>query len=358
MLWYLESRSLEDTHPYRIPLSPLPFRLGRRWDLPLTLSSPSISWEHAEIAEDGSGGLKISDLGSRNGTFVNGRRVEGEVALAEGDVLHFAQLEFRLGRITAQSQLRVPTSEPLPAPPRNVTEQAQLFSRMLAEQDVEVRFQPIVGLRGQGSLGYELLGRGRRDGLPRSPAELFDLAFRLGLAAELSQLFLMRGVAVAARHLPAGTPLFVNTHPVELESPGRLLEALGALREQAPGVLVLEVHERTVGGLPAMRHLRSCLRDLGVLIAYDDFGAGQSRLLELAEAPPDVLKFDGSLVRGVGAASPGRRAMLASMLRMVSELGIVTVAEGVETEMEAEGCRELGFDAAQGFYFGRPAPLP
>jgi EAL domain-containing protein (putative c-di-GMP-specific phosphodiesterase class I) len=367
MPWYLESRSPDDSHPSRVPVVPLPFRLGRRWDLPLALASQSVSWEHAEIVDDGEGGLRVRDLGSRNGTFVNGRRVEGEVALAEGDLLRVAVLEFRLGCAGSQTQLRLPTAEPgdvlpLTGEPAEQARLEQIFAAMIAERDVEVAFQPIVDLRrhpGQAVLGFEALGRCRRAGLPRTPGELFEAAARLGLAAELSQLFLARAVEVAARHLPTGATLFTNTHPAELERPEQLLRAVRAARERAPGLhLVLEVHERAVAGLAVMRHLHAGLRELGVRIAYDDFGAGQSRLLELAEVPPDVLKVDGSMVRGLELAAPARRAVLAAMLQMAAGLGIVTVAEGVETAAEADGCRQLGFDGAQGFLYGRPVAVP
>ncbi len=361
MPWYLESRSPEDTHPCRVPVLSLPFRIGRRWDLSLALPSPAVSWEHAEIVEAAGDGLRIRDLGSRHGTFVNGRRIDGEAPVAEGDVLHFAGIELRVGRFASEAELRLPTGDPW-TPFPGFAEQAQSFSRMMVERDVEVVFQPIVRLQeaaGDRILGFEALGRGCREGMPRSPGELFEAAARLGVAAELSQLFLTQAAERAVRHLPAGKALFANIHPAELERPETLLRAVQDVREQAPGMqLILEVHESAVAGLAFMRHLRDCLRELGVQIAYDDFGAGQSRLLELAEVPPDVLKFDGSMVRGMQEAPPARHALLASMLRMAADLGITTVAEGVETAGDAEGCRQLGFDAAQGYFYGRPAAIP
>ena len=91
-------------------------------------------------------------------------------------------------------------------------------------------------------------------------------------------------------------------------------------------------------------------------LAYDDFGAGQSRLNELAQCPPDYLKFDMSLMRGIDAASPQRQRLLATLVKMVRDLGIHSVAEGVETPAEADACRQMGFDLGQGFFYGRPAP--
>ena len=106
-----------------------------------------------------------------------------------------------------------------------------------------------------------------------------------------------------------------------------------------------------------MRNLRARLKELNIGIAYDDFGAGQTRLSELTEAPPDYLKFDISLIRGIDQAPPERQRMLASLVQMVTELGVNPLAEGIETAAEADVCRNIGFQTAQGFHFGRPAPV-
>jgi EAL domain-containing protein (putative c-di-GMP-specific phosphodiesterase class I) len=92
-------------------------------------------------------------------------------------------------------------------------------------------------------------------------------------------------------------------------------------------------------------------------IAYDDFGAGQARLLELAEVPPHYLKFDMSFVRGIDAAPATRQRLLSSLVTVARDLLVYTVAEGVETAEEADACMRVGFTHAQGFYFGRPRAI-
>jgi EAL domain-containing protein (putative c-di-GMP-specific phosphodiesterase class I) len=104
-----------------------------------------------------------------------------------------------------------------------------------------------------------------------------------------------------------------------------------------------------------MRELRSALRELDIRLAYDDFGAGENRLMELIEVPPDFLKFDMILVRDLDA-SVQRQLLLASLLKVTQDLNVTSVAEGIETLAEAEACLRVGFDLAQGFHFGRPAP--
>ena len=104
-----------------------------------------------------------------------------------------------------------------------------------------------------------------------------------------------------------------------------------------------------------MRELHAELRELDMRLAYDDFGAGENRLVELVEAPPDFLKFDISLVRDLDV-SEHRQQLLASLLKVTRDLNITSVAEGIETAGEAEACQRAGFELAQGFFFGRPAP--
>lgn len=356
MLWYLESRQAESPHTCRFPLHSLPLRAGRRWDLPLVLPFPLVSWEHAEFLEDG-GRLWVRDLGSTNGTFVNGRRIEWATALGEGDVVHLALLELRVGRTGSTSELHGATVDLSESVPRNFVEQAQRFSSLMRTRAVDILFQPIVSLRGGSRPCYEALGRGSHGDLPASPVELLEIASRLGAAAELSRLFRSRAVEEALRHLAPGAGLFLNTHPAELQRPAQLLNAVRQIRDEAPGLeLTLEIHEKAVAQPGALRDLYARLRGLGVRLAYDDFGAGASRLAELADAPPDVIKFDTAMISGMDRASAGRHAVVSSMLKLAADLGIVTVAEGIETKACLEACRALGFDAGQGYFCGMPAP--
>lgn len=100
---------------------------------------------------------------------------------------------------------------------------------------------------------------------------------------------------------------------------------------------------------------RDALEALEMELAYDDFGAGQARFIELAEVPQHVLKFDITLVQGIPSAGPQRQNLLATLLRMTPDLGIASLAEGVECQEEADTCRQFGFQLAQRFFFGKPA---
>jgi EAL domain-containing protein (putative c-di-GMP-specific phosphodiesterase class I) len=357
--FYLESMVEGGRQLRRIALHPLPFRVGRLRGLSLNLSSESVSKEHAEIVYDGDF-LAVRDLNSKNGTFVNSDRVEGEARLNEGDILHFAQVEFRVGRQELDES--DPGLEPSTVSlgdmrlPQQFVEGVRELPELLEGRMVTTLFQPIVSLPSGSVAGYEALGRGRHGRLPELPQELFRVASAIGAEAELSRLF--RECALSAvENLSDFPALFVNIHPSELETP-TLVQDVRVLRERCPRLrLTLEVHEGALADLASVDRLRTQLSRAGIGIAYKRFGAGQARLLELAEAPPHYLKFDMLFVRGIDKAPDTRQRLLASLVSVARDLLVYTVAEGVETEQEADVCMRIGFTHAQGYYYGRPRPI-
>ena len=106
-----------------------------------------------------------------------------------------------------------------------------------------------------------------------------------------------------------------------------------------------------------MQRLHDQLKEMNMGLAYDDFGAGQARLMELIEVKPDYVKFDIQLIRDLHKATRQHRQVVTMLVNMVRYLDVQTVAEGIECEEEAEVCCQMGFDFAQGFYFGKPQPL-
>jgi EAL domain-containing protein (putative c-di-GMP-specific phosphodiesterase class I) len=358
--WYLETLA-EGGRLHRVPIEVLPFRVGRRQGLELVLPSGSVSKTHAEIYARGAG-LRVRDLGSTNGTFVNRKTVD-DAALAEGDVLHFADFEFRLGHAEGgQAAASEPAEESTTAAlrkaelPHRLAAGTRELRELLRDGLVDMVYQPIVQLARGSVAAYEALGRGRHPGLPESPLELFRIAESIGEEAELSRLFRRRAVELVASR-PDAPPLFLNTHPIEFTRPG-LLESLEQLRAFAPGLdLTLEIHESVLTRPAALAELRALLLQRNVALAYDDFGAGQARLLELAEAPPHYLKFDRRLVTGLDKAPQPKRRLLQSLVNLARELLVRTVAEGIETAAELQACSELGFTYAQGYELGRPRPI-
>jgi len=356
--WALEHFDADSRNMVRFRLVTLPCRIGRRSGVELSLLSPSISSLHAEIRR-ADGLLEIADLGSTNGTFVNHQRVTAPVALAVGDIVHFASLEFRLIRLaetSASRQIEALSTMSIQADLGNLLRDAESLKRMIAERSVRAVFQPIVALASGERVACEALGRGLAGGAPAAPFALFKIAAAIGCERELSCLF--RGVAVeSARRGGLSLPLFVNIHPAELAD-GELVDELARLRAERPGLeLVLELSEHFEARPGQLRELRAALDEAGVRLAYDDFGAGLARINELAEAPAHFLKFDAALVVGLDRAGAAKRRLVGALVAAARDLGMRTVAEGVEREDEADVCRALGFELGQGYLFGRPEPL-
>lgn len=358
---YLEGFADPHHLVWRTPVERLPFRIGRRADADLVLLSPRVSHLHAEIHRDAHG-LWLVDLASTNGCFVNGDRVAGPRRIVDGDVIHFADQEFRLVELVRAGD--EPGADPTSTKtissartPSRYFEQARHFRDMLAGGRVYAQFQPIVRLSDGGIVGYEALGRGQLDGSEAYASVLFEIAESLELAVDLSAMMRARSLELAAR-LPESATLYLNTHPAELWDGTAFLEELAAIRRRLPARgLVLEIHERAVADLAAFGRLRREMEQLDIGIAFDDFGTGQARLLELVDVAPSCVKFDRAWVSGIDHATPRRRALVEQLLATLADLGVVAAAEGVETAGEAATCRELGFELAQGYYFGRPESL-
>ena len=126
----------------------------------------------------------------------------------------------------------------------------------------------------------------------------------------------------------------------------------------APSALEIEVTESVLIGQSADR-VRSVLESLsrvGMTIALDDFGTGYASLTHLQQFPVNVLKIDRSFVSGIDDQLNSGSAVVDAVLQMARSLNIETVAEGIETRVQAEYLRARGCDVGQGFLFSRPLP--
>lgn len=355
--WCLEGYVDRNRQVWRTMVHKLPFEVGRRPDADLVLPFGRVSQKHAELFA-GEGGLWLRDLGSTNGTFLNGKRVDNDCAVKDGDIVHFADHEFRL--VTFATRQLPPVGDTIRLDaihlPSSNFDRVRHLRRMLENGEVRAVFQPLVKLTDGSVMGYEVLGRGQLAGVETPPTELFYLAEAQGLEQTLSAAFRDRGVADGAGF--ADNPaLFVNSHPSELNDSKTLLASLADLRQRHPAQsLTLEIHESAVADISALQSLSADLANLDIGIAFDDFGTGQARLLELTDVSPEFVKFDRVWVKNLHRATQRRLEMVETLTSMVANMEIETIAEGIESEEEAEACRKLGFDYAQGYHFGRPAP--
>ncbi len=356
--WYLEGYSPQG-EIWVIHIRSFPFRVGRLEGSDLRLSSQDISRRHAELFAAGQQ-IGVRELGSTNGTFVNRERVVGERILQDGDILNFGYQEFRVSKKPTDSNRALAEEGETqcfarPELPKGLFGYAEEFEQMLQSKAVQPHYQPLCRLDDLQIFGYELLGRGKFPNLPESPGPLFEIAKALNRAVELSSLFRHLGLAKASEEA-GDSAIYFNTLPEEMNM-DFLRGELSRLKTLAPQLpLVMEIHEGAVTNTEFMHELRALLRELEIQLAYDDFGAGYARLQELMDVPPDVLKFDIALIRSIHRRPPRSRQVIQTLVRMAKNLGIKTLAEGIEEPEELAVCREIGFDYAQGYLLGKPEP--
>ena len=356
--WYLFGAIEPGNSLTRISIDRDRFVIGRRPGANLTLMSPRVSGRHAEIVVAGEN-LFIRDLGSKNGTFVNRRRATDMTPIGEGDHIELADIEFRVEYspsqvpVTSQKGSYSETCGEL-----DTFESAWVLTQLdelIDRRAVTPHYQAIVALFNNSTIGFEALARSAVNGL-ENPYTMFETAKLANREVELSLVCRERAVELG-RELPPGSRLFLNTHPAECLAID-VLPSIRKLRQMAPSHdLVVEVHEAAIDDLQVVRGFIDELRDLDVMIAYDDFGAGRSRLVELIQAPPNFLKFDRSLIAGIDQANEKQCKMLKILVEMVHDMGTFALAEGIETRDEADCCRDLGFNFVQGYFYGKPAPV-
>lgn len=346
--WVLSGRPTVGDGIRCFMLKPLPFTIGRKPGLSLMLPSNTVSGLHAEIFLVGSK-LCLRDCGSTNGTFVNGDRLTEVRELRDNDVVQFSDLPFRLTRSPIADATHTVTSDACDKALAIVQ-----FDRLISGNAVVPHYQPIVDLASGQTVAYEVLARCRLIGL-ETPKLMFSAASHLGLGTELSEK--LRRVAVEDSHrMLDGPHLFLNTHPCELDT-GTLLQSCQELRRISPRQpLTIEMHEAAMTNIEEMIALRDGLDQLDIRLAFDDFGAGQARILEIASVRPHCVKFDRCMIHDLHSADAARRRVVAMLVQMIAEQGITPLAECVESVEEADACREAGFVLSQGYLHGKPMP--
>jgi EAL domain-containing protein (putative c-di-GMP-specific phosphodiesterase class I) len=215
-----------------------------------------------------------------------------------------------------------------------------------------VAFQPIVDAKTRQIYGYEALMRSREPSLPH-PGAVLDAAETLRRLDEVGQR--IRGLTGEAIPRAPGNPsIFVNLHVRDLIDP-TLMSPDSPLMPFAHQV-VLEVTERaSLAEVKDVRQRVLELRSAGFRIAVDDLGAGYAGLTSFALLEPEIVKLDMSLIRDVHI-SPTKRKVVRSMTNLARDMGMLVVAEGIESPEERDTVVELGCDFLQGFLLARPAP--
>lgn len=235
----------------------------------------------------------------------------------------------------------------------------------LERQEFQLHFQPIIRLADRQVAGYEALIRWFKPGQGMVPpgefipvAEASTLINRIGLwviDTAFDSLVQMDDAAGGQR------PLFLTLNLSARQlSDAELLPALAAQVLKLKGrhcCIKLEVTESLmIGNVVEVQAFIARCRELGLQVVLDDFGTGYCSLSYLHLFAVHTMKLDRSFVRGM-AVSQASEKVVRGVTRMAHDLGLDVVAEGIETSEQAEQSAALDIDYAQGYFFGRPAPL-
>ena len=238
------------------------------------------------------------------------------------------------------------------------------IQRAIDREEFVVHYQPIVALDDGSILGLEALARWEhpeRGLVP--PYEFIPVAEETGLIVPIGKLILREACRQAAHWqaeltTPAPLVISVNLSGRQLAQPTLPDEVQAAMHDSrlAPGTLLLELTETVLmQDSDASIEALKALKQLDVRIAVDDFGTGYSSLRYLQEFPIDILKIAKPFVDGVAEASD--EAILArAVADLGRNLGLATIAEGIEHEDQAAALRALGCTLGQGYLYSRPLP--
>jgi EAL domain-containing protein (putative c-di-GMP-specific phosphodiesterase class I)/ActR/RegA family two-component response regulator len=256
----------------------------------------------------------------------------------------------QMHRISVLRRMAIDLASAAWSPAEDRSSLGELFDCAL--QSIWMAYQPIFSWKGKRIFAHEALLRTSEPTMA-TPGVFLSAAERLNRMAELGRMVRDR-VAAEVPNSPARF-LFVNLHSSDLLDE-HLFDPGSALSKVADRV-VLEVTERaSLASVPEVGARVDRLRKLGFRIALDDMGAGYAGLTSFTTLQPTFVKYDMSLVRGIGS-SPTQCKIISAMTSLFAEMGVNVIAEGVETESERDFLLELGVDLMQGYLFGRPAPM-
>ena len=345
--WCLRAQLPPDRRSTILPLEQDTLVIGRQPGLDLTLSSPYVSERHAELTVFADR-LYVTDLDSRNGTYVNGKRVR-RAQLGIGDVLLMGDVAVRLDRDLDADERQDSRSA---ADSELLSEQLR---RLLAEKPVSIVLQPIVRLADGMRVGYRPLLQSTIAGL-ESEDRILAVARRLGSEGEVHARLLKWRATAAPRideqaFLYVAAPRGIN---IELE----LEPFLNELRAHAPAARIwIGVENLHAYSLPALNRLTTAVERLKMELICQHFVREQLRFLQSTALRPAAVHLDSALVPQIRANRPGVRLQLKALCDQLHHYGIQVCLDGVGTADELKTANDLGVDLAAGSVFGDPLRL-
>ena len=230
--------------------------------------------------------------------------------------------------------------------------------KALAAGEFELYYQPLIDLASDKVSGFEALVRWNHPerGLV-GPDDFIPVAEEIGLIVPIGEWVLKQACRDAATW-PGKLTVAVNLSAVQFRHPSLALTVVSALGASglAAARLELEITETVLlQDNRAVLDVLHQIRELGVRISMDDFGTGYSSLSYLRSFPFDKIKIDRSFIRELGKENDCV-AIIRAVTRLGRSLGMITTAEGVETEEQLRFLRDHACDEMQGYYFSKPVP--
>ncbi len=253
----------------------------------------------------------------------------------------------------------VPRVLPTPRPDNQITE--AMVREGIERGEIRIAVQPQVNLASGRLEGAEALARWPRpNGKTVQPDQFLSIAESAGLMDTLTDQIFVQAVNAVRDWQRAGLELriAINVAAGTLSRPGlpdRITELARAAGVRLSQVMIEVTETGIAGDRLVPLEVLTRFRLGGVELSIDDFGTGYSSLERLSQIPFNELKIDRSFV-AAACKDPAARRIIESSVRLAHDLGLRTVAEGIETAEDAQLMRALGCDSGQGYYYARPMP--
>jgi EAL domain-containing protein (putative c-di-GMP-specific phosphodiesterase class I) len=239
--------------------------------------------------------------------------------------------------------------------------QTRWLVKLLAANSVSVVFQPLISLATRSCVACECLVRGDYEGTQLGAERMLSAARILGVSHDLDHAAWRAALQQGQALMQGGTHLFLNFTPSSVYNAAFDVKKMKSMCHEM-GVemsqLVFEVTEaEKIHDFEFVKRVMQDYRAEGAKIALDDLGSGYSSILRLADLQPDYVKLDQRLAHGA-YGDKLRYTLLKAIADASHKLGVLVVAEGVESEEDLKFCVEIGADLVQGYFMAYPAAVP
>lgn len=346
------------SRPQTFSLEKTPFVIGRTDDCDCPINNTRISRRHAEILLE-AGGYRLHDLGSTNGTFLNGQRIDSAF-LQDGDLLLIAdsELSFHIpspavtGTMATQvmSDSGSDTLDDYDQAGLEVVRTLRSLQEVLLHRAIRHHFSPIVDLATQKVLGQEAIDHTLDSFKSKSIEGQFAAIQESRLLSRLYHLHRLMAVQQVGR-CAGQEQLFLRVHEAELTS--QELPAQLALMQRQAGQhpLVLQVPVLDTLQHPELEDFVCELQTQNLTFAYDGFLGGAPQLLSIEATNPAYIKLAPAMVHGIDRSRP-RQQQMRHLAEASHKKNIPLIATGFHSQQEVQVCLDLGCELGQGDLFG------